>query len=254
MNRLKDQRYGTVLQHIYNAGHFIGMTYRLPAEDPQTMSDQDIKADIIQSAHEIESLIHVAPKYVRLHLSALNDGRTERILHDLGFVLVGYNLDGKDYVHKTPGLVEQEYRHTFEQYQKVNDEKKGSFISIQYDIPSTSSLEAVLYVIKLVQDEGYTAVRMDGCLNDPKPYKVSAAGLEYVGDKFSYGTPGYKSGQRVATGIISNASAEEEEGVRGLTADDAFLITSSSVVGPVSLSRLGYVLMPALVYAVSTMM
>jgi hypothetical protein len=250
--RLNDPQYGIVLQNIYNAGHLIGMTYRLPTEDPHTMSDQDIKADIIDSAHKIETLIHLAPKYVRLHFSAQNDGRTEHILRELGFILVGYNLDGKDYVHSKPELVEQEYRRTFEQYQQVNDKKKGSFISIQYDIPETVSMDAVPYVMKLLEEEGYTAVRMDGCLNDPKPYKISAAKLEYTNDKFSFGTPGYKPGPHVAASIISDTTEEQE--IRGLVADDTFLNTSNGAPSTVvSLPKLRYAIVAILVYAFSAM-
>lgn len=230
-----------VLQNIYNAGHLIGLTYRLPTEDPETMSDEEIKADIITNAKMVESLIHVSPKYVRLHFSAQSDGRTEHILQELGFVLVGYNLDGKDYVHKTPELIEQEYQRTFKTYRAAHPDKKGSFVAIQYDIPETGSLVAVPNVIQVLQREGYNAVRMDGCLNDDKPYKASAAGLEYVGDKFSLGSAGYKSDQKI-TAIINNSTAEEE--IRGLSADDGFLNESAGALAAVP-KTMGFALIPA---------
>lgn len=171
-DRLNRQEYAMVLQNVYNAGHFIGMTYRLPNEEPEAMSDEEIKADIINSARKIETLIQVAPKYVRLHFSAQNDGRAEHILRDLGFILVGYNLDGKDYVHKEGELIGEEYGRTFKQYKDTHN-SKGSFVAIQYDIPETASLTAVPHIIKKITGGGYTAVRMDGCLNDQKPYKAS---------------------------------------------------------------------------------
>ena len=161
-----------VLQNIYNAGHMIGMTYRLPNEEPEAMSDEEIKADIVNSARKVESLIGVSPKYVRLHFSAQNDGRAEHMLRDLGFILVGYNLDGKDYVHKSGEIVAEEYGRTFREYTATHD-NKGSFVSIQYDIPETSSLDAIPHILKMIASEGYSTVRMDGCLNDNKPYKAS---------------------------------------------------------------------------------
>lgn len=172
-----------VLQNIYNAGHLIGMTYRLPNDDPDSMSDEEIRADIINSAKMIETLIQVSPKYVRLHFSAQNDGRAEHMLKELGFILVGYNLDGKDYVHKTGELIAAEYGRTFKQYRQTHD-SKGSFVSIQYDIPETASLEAVPHILKTISTEGYTAVRMDGCLNDPKPYKASKYNVKKVLSKY----------------------------------------------------------------------
>ncbi|KAK4518669.1 Superoxide dismutase [Mn], mitochondrial [Mucor velutinosus] len=238
---LQEQQYAMVLQNIYNAGHLIGLTYRLPTEDPETMSDEEIREDIITNAKMVESLIHVSPKYVRLHFSAQSDGRTEHILQELGFVLVGYNLDGKDYVHKTPELIEQEYQRTFKTFRAAHQDKKGSFVAIQYDIPETGSMVAVPNIVQLLQREGYDAVRMDGCLNDEKPYKASAAGLKYVADKFSLGSAGYRSGQKI-TAIINNSTAEEE--IRGLSADDGFLNESAGALAAVP-KTVGFALIPA---------
>ncbi|KAL0565886.1 hypothetical protein ABG067_009606, partial [Albugo candida] len=73
-----------VAQNIYNAGHFIGMTYRVKNDDPEALTDEQIRDDIISNAHTIESIINVAPKYVRLHYTETKDIRTEGILQDLG--------------------------------------------------------------------------------------------------------------------------------------------------------------------------
>ncbi|KAI7896244.1 uncharacterized protein EV154DRAFT_598524 [Mucor mucedo] len=240
---LNQQKYAMVLQNIYNAGHLIGMTYRLPNEDPEAMSDEEIKTDIINSARMIETLIQVSPKYVRLHFSAQSDGRTEQILRDLGFIIVGYNLDGKDYVHKTPELVANEYERTFKEYRDAHD-SKGSFVAIQYDIPETTSMDAVPSILETIESQGYTAVRMDGCLNDARPYKASAAGLEYVADKFSFGSSGYKSGQQVKS-IIANTTAEQE--LRVLAVDDEFLEKSDA--STMLSKKIGFALIPALIYA-----
>lgn len=230
-----------VLQNAYNAGHFIGMTYRLPSEDPESLSDKEIKDDIIKNARMIETLIQVSPKYVRLHFSAQSDGRTEHILRDLGFILVSYNLDGKDYVHETPELIAEEYSRTFSNYKKRYD-SKGSFVAIQYDIPETKSMSAVPNILDVIEKEGFTPVRMDGCLNDAKPYKKTAAGLEYVSDQFSFGTSGYPANK--VKSIISNSTVDDE--LRVLAVDDTFLNTSEAAM---TLSRkIGFALIPALVY------
>jgi peptidoglycan/xylan/chitin deacetylase (PgdA/CDA1 family) len=157
-----------VVQNTYNAGHFIGMTYRVKNDDSSVLSEDEIRNDIINDARTIQSLINVAPKYVRLHYTNPEDTRTENILKDLGMVLVGYNLDSQDYSKDTK--IQDVYKTAF-QKQKDTYDAKGSFISIQYDIPDTSSLESISYILNSINDEGYTMVRMDGCLNDPKPYR-----------------------------------------------------------------------------------
>lgn len=158
-----------VVQNTYNAGHFIGMTYRVKNDDSSVLTDKELRDDIIKDADIIQSLIQVAPKYVRLHFTNPEDTRTENIMKELGFILVGYNLDSQDYLHKP---VEDVYRGAFQRYKETYD-AKGSFISVQYDMPGTVTVSSIPKTINTISDEGYTMVRLDGCLNDPKPYKKS---------------------------------------------------------------------------------
>ncbi|KAI8645809.1 hypothetical protein BD408DRAFT_381470 [Parasitella parasitica] len=222
---LYTQQYAMVLQNIYNAGHFIGMTYRVANDDPTSLSDDDIRTDILNNAHIIETLINVAPKYVRLHYTEEKDVRTEGILRDLGFVIVGYNLDSQDYMKKEAtgaNSIQEIYSETFKKYKDTYD-AKGSFISIQYDLPYTGSLNAVSHIINTIDEEGYTMVRLDGCLNDPKPYKRFANSTEYVGDKFSFEQPGYHQGQKsIVLDATDAADIEEDEfKIQGLQTSQA---------------------------------
>ncbi|KAI9304479.1 hypothetical protein BJ944DRAFT_163492, partial [Cunninghamella echinulata] len=192
------QQYATVVENTYKAGHLIGMTYRVKNDDASSLTDKELRDDIISNARAIEALIKVAPKYVRLHYSAKADTRTEAIIRDLGFVLVGYNLDSQDYALKDPTgpqSIGELYKSTLK-HQKDTYDSLGSFISIQYDIPDTGALAAVPFMVNTIQDNGYLMVRLDGCLNDPKPYKKSADSLDYVSDKFSYKQEGYRQGQK----------------------------------------------------------
>lgn len=170
---LYTQQYAMMLQRAYSDGHFIGMTYRVPSDNPGAMSDQQITQDILNTAKIIQTLIGVSPKYVRLHYTNPPDTRTEHILSSLGFTLVSYNLDTMDYNFKTnPAGVADVYKKTFAKQMETYD-SKGSFISVQYDIPDTGSYLAINDVIKTIHENGYTMVRLDGCLNDKTPYKSS---------------------------------------------------------------------------------
>ncbi|ORX59723.1 glycoside hydrolase/deacetylase, partial [Hesseltinella vesiculosa] len=195
---LYTQQYAMVIQNIYNSGHFIGMTYRVRDDDSSLWSHAQIRDDIIKNAQTVESLIGVSPKYVRLHYTPERDVKTEAILADMGYVLVGYNLDSQDYSRKDsvgPNSIDDVYRSAFVRQRDTYD-AMGSFISVQYDIPETGALNAVPFMVNAINDEGYDMVRMDGCLNDPQPYKKSATSLETVSDKFSFEQPEYHSGQQ----------------------------------------------------------
>ncbi|KAI8060110.1 hypothetical protein BC940DRAFT_371574 [Gongronella butleri] len=210
---LYTQQYAMVVQNIYNTGHLIGMTYRVPNDDSSTLTDVEIRDDIVKNAQVVESLIGVSPKYVRLHYTPERDTRTEAILADLGYVLVGYNLDSMDYSHKEaigPNSIEDVYRGAFV-HQKDTYDAMGSFISVQYDIPDTGALNAVPFMVNAINDEGYSMVRMDGCLNDPKPYKKSATTLQYVSDKFSLEQQNYHAGQKPVPSNLLVVETEPNE-------------------------------------------
>ncbi|KAK4516306.1 uncharacterized protein ATC70_011276 [Mucor velutinosus] len=240
---LYTQQYAMVVQNVYNAGHFIGMTYRVPNDNSSALTDEDIRIDILNNAHIIETLINVAPKYVRLHYTEEKDVRTEGILRDLGFIIVGYNLDSQDYMKKEAtgaNSIQEIYSETFKKYKDTYD-AKGSFISIQYDLPYTGSLNAVSRIINTIDEEGYTMVRLDGCLNDPKPYKRFANSTEYVGDKFSFQSAGYHQGQKsIVLDAADAADIEEDEfKIQGLETSQAaaqlapFMTATLCIVGAI---------------------
>lgn len=206
-----------ILQRAYNDGHLIGMTYRAPGDSSEGLTDQQIRDDVTNTAKVIETLIGVAPKYIRLHYSQPEDTRLENIVRDMGYTLIYYNLDTQDYNYKNnpKGLAEL-YKSTFEKQLDTYD-SKGSFISVQYDIPDTGSWQAIYDTINEIDKAGYTMVRLDGCLNDKKPYKkckygvgmeidevahahdnfTAATSKEFVSDKHSLGASSYKQGQKM---------------------------------------------------------
>lgn len=171
--RLGMQQYALVTENLYKDGHLIGMAYRVKNDNSKDMTNEDLKHDIIKNARVIENLIGVAPKYVRLHYTKEKDIRLEKTLAELGFVTVGYNLDSQDYLKKNttgPDSVPDIYSKTLKNFKEKYNEK-GSFISIHYDGPHSSSLDSIGHIVNTIEGEGYMMVRLDGCMNDEKPYK-----------------------------------------------------------------------------------
>lgn len=160
-----------ILQRAYNDGHLIGMTYRAPGDSSKGLTDDQIKQDVEKTAKIVETLIGVAPKYVRLHYSTPEDIRLEHIIRNMGYTLIAYNLDTQDYNYKNnPQGIAELYRSTFAKQLDTYD-SKGSFISVQYDIPDTGSWQAIYDTVNVINESGYTMVRLDGCLQDKTPYK-----------------------------------------------------------------------------------
>jgi hypothetical protein len=95
-------------------------------------------------------------------------------------------------------------------------------------------------VIKTINDNGYTMVRLDGCLNDKEPYKEHAASKKFVNDKHSLGQANYKLGQIAAekpAELIDPQVQEEDQMVKDMTEK-----VSASTTNTFEWSHLGFAL------------
>lgn len=195
---LEYMQYAGVTRRAYNDGHLIGMTYRIPNDSSKSMTDAELRADIAKQSIKIHELIGQYPKYVRLHDAGLKDPKLEPAIRDMGYTLVGFNLDETDYKYNTreqASQIAQVYETTFLKQEDAFG-RKGSYIVVGYDIPATGAAAALPEVISTVIKNGYDMVRLDGCANDNTPYKKSPMANDgFVGDQFSFGGPKYVHGQ-----------------------------------------------------------
>ncbi|KAG0265294.1 chitin deacetylase [Actinomortierella ambigua] len=195
---LQYMQYAGVTRKAYNEGHLIGMTYRLPNDSSKGMTDAQIKTDVAKTASTIHELVGIYPKYVRLHEATAKDSRLEALLRKMGYLLVGFNLDEADYKftnHEQAPQIAQIYETTFSKQAEAFG-RKGSYVVVGYDIPATGAAAALPGVIQSILTNEYDMVRLDGCLNDPAPYKKSPTNNDgYIGDDFSFSHPKYVHGQ-----------------------------------------------------------
>lgn len=191
-------QYAGVARRAYSEGHLIGMTYRLPNDSSKGMSEIQIRADVAKQASKIHNLIGQYPKYVRLHTTVLKDPKLEPVMRNMGYTLVGFNLDEADYKFNTrdqANQIAQIYDTTFAK-QAYAFGRKGSYVAVGYDIPASGAAAALPNVISAVIRHEYDMVRLDGCVNDKTPYKKSPMANDgFVGDQFSFGGAKYHHGQ-----------------------------------------------------------
>ncbi|KAG0028834.1 hypothetical protein BGZ82_008238 [Podila clonocystis] len=191
-------QYAGVTRRAYNDGHLIGMTYRIPNDSSKSMTDAELRADIGKQSSKIHDLIGKYPKYVRLHDASLKDPKLEPAMRDMGYTLVGFNLDEADYKFNTreqASQIAQVYETTFVKQADAFG-RKGSYVVVGYDIPATGAAAALPDVISTVIRNEYDMVRLDGCVNDKMPYKKSPMANDgFVGDEFSFGGAKYVHGQ-----------------------------------------------------------
>ncbi|KAG0230502.1 chitin deacetylase [Actinomortierella wolfii] len=209
---LQYMQYAAVTRHAYLDGHLIGMTYRLPADSSDGMTDAHIKEDIARASRTIQDLIGQYPKYIKIHESNLKDSRLLNLVKSMGYTLVGFNLDEYDYKYNTAATSGQIANVFDSMFAKQMDAygRKASYVVAGYDVPSTGAASGLPKVINVIQAHGYDMVRLDGCANDRTPYKkdpIQNSG--FIGDDKSFGASGYKHGQNTVKVIGYNPSASK---------------------------------------------
>ncbi|KAF9978060.1 chitin deacetylase [Actinomortierella ambigua] len=195
---LQYMQYAAVTRHAYLDGHLIGMTYRLPSDNSQGMTDARIKEEIGRASRTIQDLIGQYPKYIKVHESNLKDSRLLNLVKSMGYTLVGFNLDEYDYKYNTAATSGQIADVFDSMFAKQMDAygRKASYVVAGYDVPSTGAASGLPKVVNVIQAHGYDMVRLDGCVNDRTPYKKDPIlNSGFVGDDKSLGAPNYKHGQ-----------------------------------------------------------
>ncbi|KAF9150532.1 chitin deacetylase [Linnemannia schmuckeri] len=195
---LQYMQYAGVTRHAYMDGHLIAMTYRLPSDTSNGLTNNDIKEDIGRASRTIQDLIGVYPKYIKVHEASVKDPRLLDIVKSMGYTLVGFNLDEYDYKYNTFDKADQiaeVYNSIFSKQQDAY-ERKASYIVTGYDVPTTGTAAALPKVVNTISTHGYDMVRLDGCVNDRYPYKKDPIKNNgYINDAKSFGGQEYKHGQ-----------------------------------------------------------
>lgn len=235
---LEYMQYAGVTRRAYTDGHLIGMTYRLPNDSSKGMSDTDLKADIAKQATKIFDLIGKYPKYVRLHDAGLKDPKLEPAMREMGYTLVGFNLDEADYKYNTreqAPMIAGIYQSTFAKQADAFG-RKGSYVVVGYDIPASGAAAALPDIIATVIRNEYDMVRLDGCNNDNQPYKKSPLLNDgFVGDDFSFGGSKYVHGQSPVSVQNGKAVPGQMPAKVGAKPSSASSLVSSIVPGAVGL-------------------
>ncbi|KAK2068110.1 hypothetical protein P8C59_002773 [Phyllachora maydis] len=84
---------------------------------------------------------------------------------DLGYHVVNWNVDTKDYLHKTPETI-HESEETFAA--AVAADGAGAYIVLSHDVHKTTAHVLTEFMLETLGERGYRAVTVGECLGDPE--------------------------------------------------------------------------------------
>lgn len=150
----------TNLKTAKENGHVIGL--RFPTDqDPNSMSDLDIKKTLIMESYRISKQIGVFPKFLRMPLGGYSD-RVVKVASKLGFIITEWNIDSFDY---ETGVTRDRIISAFNTQADSVAQGAGRFISLQRDLYAVYDDPSIIATIKAnMTTRGYVFVGLDECL------------------------------------------------------------------------------------------
>lgn len=144
----------------FRAGHQIA-SHTYSHADLDQLDDAGIQEEMSRLDQQISRIIGRRPVYMRPPYGNAN-ASTQRTLNMLGYKIVNWNLDTHDWEHPHDAQASlQVYRDALE-----NGRSSNSYISLQHDIQPATAMRMVEDAVQLVQQHGYTLMRIDECMQD----------------------------------------------------------------------------------------
>jgi hypothetical protein len=218
-----DEKWRSVVTNMYNKGHQIA-SHTWSHQDLSVISQGQRYDQMIKNEMAIQNIIGKYPTYMRPPYSSCNDA-CQAVLVDLGYVITSFNLDTDDYNQLTK-----------EKIQIAKDNFKngidtagagGEKLAIAHDIHELTALNLTGFMLDYVYSQGFTAVTVGECMNDPPAnwYRDSTPAA-----------PGLSSG-RSSSPIPSPTGAVSKNGACGVSNANGGGQTCIGFIGPDGLNE-----------------
>lgn len=154
--------YPTILHRMRAEGHQIG-SHTWSHENLNQVSAEARQTQMVKNEMAIRNVIGHIPTYMRPPYTACTDACEAQLSTQLGYHLVGWDLDTEDYNNPLPETI-----HNSEDiFMRTMNQKGGApILSISHDIIGPTTTELVPFMLQTLDKAGYRAVTVGECLGD----------------------------------------------------------------------------------------
>jgi len=161
-----------LLRRMFNSGHQIG-SHTWSHVDLTAADTATRRAQLQYLEQALINVLGVYPSYLRppyatCDFSCLTD------VEAMGYRVVNFDVDTKDYLNNTPDTVRNSMN-TFKA--ALDDPARNSLLVLAHDVHQETALTLVPYMLEEIRRKGYRAVTVGECLGDSGQgwYRVPAA-------------------------------------------------------------------------------
>ncbi|KAI0378728.1 hypothetical protein F5Y04DRAFT_261458 [Hypomontagnella monticulosa] len=147
-------------------GHQVGShTWTHPHLD--MLSSEERVRQMVWNEMALRNVLGVVPTYMRPPYGEWRDLGVRGDLDRLGYHVVMYDVDTKDYMHNSEDGIKDSIA-VFDR--AVADGGNGSYIVLCHDIREWTALRLVPAMLRILGERGYRAVTVGECLGDPERF------------------------------------------------------------------------------------
>jgi peptidoglycan/xylan/chitin deacetylase (PgdA/CDA1 family) len=154
----------SILQRMHASGHQIAShTWTHPDLNIADWATRESQMTMTDAA--LSHVLGFAPTYTRPPYGSCEAACLNH-LGSLGYHIVNWNIDTKDYMYDDPWQIENA-KQNFADALSGGDPSTTSFISLAHDIKSQTVQSLAQYMIETARAKGYRLVTVGECLGEP---------------------------------------------------------------------------------------
>ncbi|KAI1372997.1 carbohydrate esterase family 4 protein [Hypoxylon crocopeplum] len=174
--RIDDERttYPELLRRMHRRGHQIGShTWTHPHLAGINRTER--RREMVYNEMALRNAVGLVPTYMRPPYAEWRDAGMRADLDDLGYHIVMYDVDTKDFLHNAGDRIED----SIDVFNAaVAEGGQGSYVVLCHDIREWTAKSLVPAMLKTIVERGYEAVTVGECLNDPPEFWYRDPGSE----------------------------------------------------------------------------
>ncbi|KAI1654538.1 carbohydrate esterase family 4 protein [Daldinia decipiens] len=158
----KDSQYADMLNRMQSSGHQIA-SHTWTHKHLEDIGREGRFKEMVYNEMALRNVMYTPPTYMRPPYGEWRDADEMRDLGALGYHVIMYNIDTKDYKHNT----EKDMEVSIGLFKDaLREDGNGSYIVLAHDVREWTALKLLPAMIQTMYQRGYRAVTVGECLND----------------------------------------------------------------------------------------
>ncbi|KAI4868458.1 carbohydrate esterase family 4 protein [Hypoxylon rubiginosum] len=162
----KQTEWPALLREMHRRGHQLG-SHSWTHQHLDRVNHTERVREMVYNEMALRNVLGLVPTYMRLPYGGPRSRDVVDDLDDLGYHVVQWSVDTKDYLHNSEDKIRESLA-IFDE--AVSREGDGSYIVLCHDIREWTARALVPAMLEMLADRGYEAVTVGECLDDPSEF------------------------------------------------------------------------------------